>query len=474
MRAVTPGCDTRCDAFGSAGGGCEDEGVDDRGDKRDTTTQEFFTTDDWESGPSAFGVVIARSPDPSLQGRILPVESRLTFGRRPGRGGLVVEDGRLSRRHASIERRAGLPIYDLVDHESRNGSLVGGEPVQRAQLYDGSVIRLGGTVMVFGALPPASAPETGEMVGCSAAFMAAMDKVERVATSHLPVLILGPTGSGKELVARHIHARSDRRGAFVPVNCSAIPETLAESYFFGHRKGAFTGAQRDNPGFFAEAQGGTLFLDEAVELPPALQPKLLRVLETGDYTPVGSTTMRRANVRVVAATNVDLMARVEGGSFRQDLYARLAGYVIDLPPLSARRLDIPLLLRHFLARAAPGRRFEASASFTEAVLMYDWPMNVRELRTVAERLAVVDAPDGELQLSDLPPAVREPVERRRSASRAVQRVRSKGGRPSKEELHALLAEYVGNVSRLSSDLGADRRQVYRWLEYHGLDPGTYR
>jgi hydrogenase-4 transcriptional activator len=214
------------------------------------------------------------------------------------------------------------------------------------------------------------------------------------------VLILGETGVGKELVARAIHDGSPRcAGPLIKVNCTAIPRELFESEFFGHVKGAFSGALKDRMGRFQLADGGTLFLDEVGDLPPQMQPKLLRVLEESEFEPVGDDQTRRANVRVIAATNHDLSNMVAAGRFREDLYYRLSVFPIEVPPLRDRKEDIPMLASHFLEQACVRfnrPRPSLSESHIHQLQNYGWPGNVRELRNVVER-AVISARGGSLR-----------------------------------------------------------------------------
>jgi transcriptional regulator with GAF, ATPase, and Fis domain len=241
----------------------------------------------------------------------------------------------------------------------------------------------------------------GTIVGQSPALRRLLPQVELVAQTDATVLILGESGTGKELVARAIHERSQRaRHPLVKVNCGAIPRDMFESEFFGHVRGAFTGALRDRPGRFQLADGGTVFLDEVGDLPVDLQPKLLRVLQEGQYERVGDDTTRKVDVRVIAATNRDLKADVRDGRFREDLYYRLSVFPIDLPPLRERKDDIPLLAAHFVSVAArklgvPEPRL--SMQECEQLKRYDWPGNVRELQNVIER-AVILSRGGQLRL----------------------------------------------------------------------------
>ncbi|WP_437953701.1 sigma 54-interacting transcriptional regulator [Sorangium sp. So ce296] len=238
---------------------------------------------------------------------------------------------------------------------------------------------------------------------------AVIEAVKRVAASRIPVVLHGETGTGKEVLARMIHESGPRKGMrMVRVNCGAIPKDLVESTLFGHERGAFTGALQQQKGVFEEADGGTVFLDEIGELPPAAQAALLRVLEVGAFSRVGSSREIQVDVRVVAATHRDLEAMAASGAFREDLYYRLSGVVVDIPPLRERRDEIEPLARHFLRAAgeANGRHVEGVAPEALALLgAYAWPGNVRELRNVIER-AVVVARGAIIEPEDLPPRVR--------------------------------------------------------------------
>jgi DNA-binding NtrC family response regulator len=308
---------------------------------------------------------------------------------------------------------------------------------------------------------PGSAPEG--FVGASRAMQELFTVVRRAAISSYPALVTGESGTGKELVARALHQASGR-GAFVAVNCAALPENLLESELFGHEKGAFSGAERENPGLFQAADGGTLFLDEIGDLPLSLQPKLLRVLEEGEVRPVGSTRPRTVDVRVVAATNRDLEQEVEGGRFRQDLFWRLNVVHLHVPALRERPADIPLLAEHFLAsrRIAP----EAMAVLTA----YAWPGNVRELRNALER-AVTLSPSGEIGVADLPPRVRETG---RVTALVAEAARRELPLREVEKAYVLeiLARVGGNKSRAAEILEMDRKTLYRKLEEWADPEGT--
>ena len=251
------------------------------------------------------------------------------------------------------------------------------------------------------------------LVGSSEAMRRLYELLELTAPTMSTVLIGGETGTGKELVARAIHYNSPRREApFVTVNCGALPDALVESELFGHRKGAFTGADSNRPGKFEAADGGTLFLDEIGEIPLELQPKLLRALQTGEIDRIGDDHSTRIDVRIVAATNSDLEQAVSEGSFRRDLYYRLAVVQIAVPPLRERRDDIPLLAQHFLAKFSERNQRSGLRFPPEVFALFDryaWPGNVRELENAVERMVVLSR-DDVLALGALPDSVRDATE----------------------------------------------------------------
>ena len=231
------------------------------------------------------------------------------------------------------------------------------------------------------------------LVGRSKSLQVIADTIMRVAPTDISVLITGESGTGKELVAKSIHNHSKRKdGPFVAINCGAIPETLLESQLFGYKRGAFTGANRDTPGFFDKAEGGTLFLDEIGEIPQSVQVKFLRVLETGEYFPVGGVKSKQANCRIITATNRDLKVSMRDGKFREDLYYRIGGVQIFIPPLRERREDIPILAFYFaeqIARKQNIKFADFSDDAIDAMLDYHWPGNVRELRNLVENAVIL-------------------------------------------------------------------------------------
>lgn len=307
-------------------------------------------------------------------------------------------------------------------------------------------------------------------VGASRAMQELFRLIRRVASSALPALVTGETGSGKEVVARAIHALSRRR-AFVAVNCAALPENLLESELFGHTKGSFTGAGRDKPGLFEAAHEGTLFLDEVGELPRTLQPKLLRALEEGEVRRIGSNEGRRVDVRIVAATNRDLEAAVSEGSFREDLFWRLNVVPLRVPPLRDRPADVPVLAEYFLhrlIRAGSTSVREISPSAMTLMTAYPWPGNVRELRSVIERAATLGV-GARIDPSDLPDRVRQSALAESHVSEASNRAL-----PLRELERRYILEVLrqteGNRSRAAEILGLDRKTLYRKLqEYDRLD-----
>ena len=313
-----------------------------------------------------------------------------------------------------------------------------------------------------------------EIVGESPAIRELLDVIDRVAPTGARVLIAGPNGSGKELVARAIHRRSPRADApFVEVNCAAIPSELIESELFGHMKGSFTGAFADRPGKFEQADGGTLFLDEVGDMSAAAQAKVLRALEEGMVTRIGATKSISVNVRVIAATNKSLQEEIAAGNFREDLYYRLNVVPIEVPPLRSRRGDIPLLVQKFVAdltRDSGVKPKPVDADALDALVRRDWPGNVRELRNAVERLLIlstgetVQTTDVE-RLSGLPSdgALSELVncetfeEFKQQAERAF--------------LEAKLNESGWNVSETARKVNMPRSNLYKKIEKYGLQRG---
>ncbi len=307
-------------------------------------------------------------------------------------------DPSVSRLHARIE--ADALGHRLVDEGSKNGLWVNGLRARDLYLADGAELTLGAVRLRYtlAAERPvehllSTQGRFGALLGESAHMREVFAQLERVAQSDMTLLIEGESGTGKELAAEAVHARSARaaRGEFVVFDCSAVSPTLIESELFGHQRGAFTGAAKDREGAFRRAEGGTLFLDEVGELPLELQPRLLRALERREVKAVGEDSYRAADVRVVAATNRDLLAEVEAGSFRADLYYRLAVIKVRLPPLRWRPDDVPLLVRHFITELSPAAPREVGYEAMRKLQAQPWRGNVRELRNVVARAVTLSA-----------------------------------------------------------------------------------
>jgi DNA-binding NtrC family response regulator len=385
----------------------------------------------------------------------------------------------VSSRHARLERVAA--SWVLIDDGSKNGTFVNGERIAQAALRDGDLVEIGSTLLVFrAALPPATderldldttalATTSPGLVTLIPQLAEPLASLARIAPLPIPILLLGESGSGKEVLAHAVHTLSGRPGAFVAVNCGGIPATLLESQLFGHVKGAFTGAARAELGFVRTADHGTLFLDEIGDLPATAQAALLRVLQEREVVPVGDARPVKVDLRVVAATHRPLDKMTTTGEFRADLLARLAGYRHVLAPLRARREDLGILVGDLLRRAelpATGD-LRLTAAAGRRLFAHAWPLNIRELQqrlTVAAALAprgVIDAdhlsitPDDETTAEDVVDATVDPATLR-------------------ETLVASLAHHRGNISHVARDLGKARMQIHRWMKRFGLDPHSFR
>jgi DNA-binding NtrC family response regulator len=308
--------------------------------------------------------------------------------------------------------------------------------------------------------------DAGDLVGDAPCMAALRELVARVAATDRPVLVQGETGTGKELVARAIHAGSPRRGGpFVPVNCGAIQEGLLESELFGHERGAFTGADRAREGLFEVADGGTLFLDEIGEMAPALQVKLLRVLEDGEVRRVGSNRSRRVDARLVTATHRDLRAALASGAFREDLFYRISLLPVEVPPLRERPEDVPALVDLFLARSRAGRDGPLSVTprALAALRAYRWPGNVRELRNIVERMAVL-APGPTLDLDQVPPEIRLPGAGGPAAAGEGYAPDLPMAEVERRHILRVLEASGGNKTRAAAVLGITVRTLYNKIE----------
>jgi DNA-binding NtrC family response regulator len=395
---------------------------------------------------------------------------------------LSLASHRTSTRHARIVRTpAGFRLEDLG---SRNGTWVNGRAIQHLVLRDGDLLEIGRTFAIFRESlhgPATTAPDfdsrnAGEaepgllslLPGVADDFAA----LSRIARSKVPVLLRGETGTGKEVTARAVHALSRRTGPFVAVNCAAIPATLIESQLFGHAKGAFSGATRDEPGFVRAASAGTLFLDEIGDLPAASQAALLRVLQESEVVPVGTTRPVPVDLRVVAATNRPLEALVSAGGFRTDLLARLDGFTHVLPPLRERKEDLGLLVGALLRQLAPDASPTLSPDVARAMFRYRWPHNIRELGQCLARALTLAGNPATLERSHLPQAVSQELDR--SPSLAPAPAPKQPETALQSQLEGLLVQHRGNVAEVARSMGKARMQIQRWMKRFSLDPNQYR
>jgi len=424
----------------------------------------------------------------------LPSAGVVTVGR-DTRADVRVVSAAVSRRHARIHTKGRLVAIEDLD--SRNGTRVNGQRVsgEHALAY-GDVITLGDVITVLEeqsdeSLPAAAGddvPPDGIVLELGERSMFVADPImlhvytqlERLAQTPLSVLIIGETGTGKDLAANALHAWSKRRDRpLVSVNCSALPETLAESELFGYQRGAFSGANRDKVGLLESASGGTVFLDEIGDLPPMVQPKLLRVLESRKVMRLGSVREHQVDVRIVAATHRDLAGDVRAGRFRQDLFYRLSAAVVQLPPLRERRREMRLLAKRFLADAClnAGRpRLELSDAAMARLEAHDWPGNVRELKNLMEYLAATIS-NGPITPDRMPPFA--PVSKDATAKPALAQnpaVGEEGAKPfrtAKEEferrnIESALVAAGGNQTRAAKILGMPLRTLTWKLKRFGM------
>ena len=419
---------------------------------RERTTEQAEPPEQLPASSHPSRLVIAYSPDPAARHRTIALKRDggiLAVGRDVDPTHAAIADTRISRLHFRIVWDGRLQRFRIGDASSTNKLYVNGQPQTSAVLTGSEVIRAGDTLFVF--------EETDPLAEVNAI-------AERAAPSNLGLLILGETGVGKGRLARQVHEQSGRKGDFIAVNCATIPEPLAAAELFGHTRSAFSGAELVRQGLFAAAHGGTLFLDEIGDLPLSLQPLLLRALEEGVVRPVGADREQRVDVRIVAATNHDLERRCGDGKFREDLFARLAGLVIRMPALRARRAEILELVSMFSARA-----LTLSADAAEALLVWSWPHNIRELRALVSAFEVASSgPHLELAyLSRRHPKLAEPL-RGRQDHAEPRPVATRTGLPEREALKGLLAEKEGNITKVAQHLGKTRAQIYRWMKALGL------
>ncbi len=389
---------------------------------------------------------------------------------------LALADREVSRMHCALE--LGAARIALRDLGSTNGTYVGELAVRDVDLLPGAVVRVGASafrVEVEGhpqSIALSAREGFGELAGGSIAMRMVYSVLERVAVTDTTVLLTGETGTGKDVAARSIHAASPRRaGPFVPVDCGAIPENLIESELFGHVRGAFTGAIQSRKGAFEEAHGGTLFLDEIGEMPVAMQAKLLRALESRSIRRVGATALVPVDVRVVAATNRALARCVNEGTFREDLYYRLAVVEVALPPLRERQGDVALLAQRFFQKLAPANTRLASGA-VRALEARSWPGNVRELRNYVERAVALGQVQDESAPTSVVPgadALPEGIERLVPLSLPLKEARERWTEAFESiYVRAMLKATDGTVTRAAERAGVSRRFLQRTLARLGL------
>jgi DNA-binding NtrC family response regulator len=417
-------------------------------------------------------VAVLAGPD---EGREAPLGAELEIGT-ASTCGLVLTDASVSRRHLSISQLGGRVI--VRDLGSRNGTFLGGVRLKEVEAPVGAVVTVGHTSLAIQPrwyrreVQPSAKRSFGELIGESLAMREIFAILEKIAPTDVPILVEGESGTGKELVARSIHNASPRASRpYVVFDCGAVPAELAESELFGHKRGAFTGASTDRDGAFASAHGGTICLDEIGELPLDLQPKLLRVLETGEVRAVGSDERRKVDVRVVAATNRDLEVEARRGRFRSDLLYRLEVVKIRVPPLRLRPEDIPALVARLLAGKLPPGDAPSGENLRK-LTGYGWPGNVRELRNVLARAVALAQTPGqppapfERLVFNLGPAAALPA----TIGTEFPGVSSPlPYHEAKEQLMldfhrayvgALLERHKGNVQRAAQAAGLSRKHLY--------------
>jgi len=392
-----------------------------------------------------------------------------------------IPDARMSSDHARISlTEQGWLLEDLG---SKNGCIVNGTLTPRAILDHGDVVALGHTFFLFreipvplDAAPDMAAGDLPAPTPALATFVASLERghssLARIAKTSVAVVLLGQTGTGKEIVARALHELSGRPGPFVAVNCGALPETLLEAELFGHKRGAFSGAIHDRPGLIRSADGGTLFLDEVGELPPGSQVAFLRVLQEHEVVPVGDERPIKVDTRLCAATHRDLDALVERRQFRRDLYARLFGLVLELPPLRDRMEDLGILIAALLDRLAGERPITFTPAAMRAMVQHDWPLNIRELEKCLTA-AIALAEDGPILLEHLPPSVRRPRVPRPGTLPEIEPL-STEDLELREQLIELLTEHAGNVTAVAKVMTKGRMQIHRWAKRFGLDIEGFR
>jgi DNA-binding NtrC family response regulator len=396
----------------------------------------------------------------------------------PGRA--EVFDPWMSGEHAELIRTGG--GWELRDLGSSNGTWVWGQRRSSVTLNDGDLFDTGGTFWLFRHMvardPLPTYPAEDLLGSLYPPLVELADRVRRVARTRVPVMLLGATGTGKEVIARELHRLSGRAGPFVAINTGAIQKSLTASELFGVEKGAHSTAEASRIGQVRSAEGGTFLLDEVGDTPIEVQVALLRLLQESEVLPVGGTIPQRVDVRFVCATHRDLAAMVKNGEFRQDLYGRIKGCTLEAPSLEDRAEDIGLLIGRFLRRYG-GEGLTFSTTAYRALVQYHWPLNIRELEKTVET-AIALAPRNRIELEHLPREIRDsrPLESR--AAKEVVPISSPEidvetpDAALARELVRMMTLHNGNVSRVAKSMGRSRMQVHRWIKRLNVDPATYR
>ncbi|MBK9265539.1 MAG: sigma 54-interacting transcriptional regulator [Polyangiaceae bacterium] len=443
-----------------------------------------------QARPRPFLFVVLHCDNPTLRGARIGLSDidEVTIGRGSTRQVVRVGDRRLelqlpsssiSKTHARLAR--GSNGWFLEDLGSKNGCVVRGTRVKSAEVHDGDFIEMGAIVLRFAAAMQALPEHAGDFdaanpvpnqVGFSSlvpSIASSLGALARIAVLPITTLLLGDTGTGKEVLAKGMHDLSGRPGPFIAVNCGGLTASLVESQLFGHVRGAFTGALREEPGFIRSADTGTLFLDEIGDLPLTAQATLLRVLQEREVVPVGDSRPMRVDVRVIAATNKRLDTLCFEGKFRSDLYARLAGYQHDLPPLQQRIEDLGLLVAAILERINIGdaRHARLNMRVARRLLSHSWPLNIRELEN-ALTVAVALADHGVVECAHLPQSITN------TSAPVTPPPEPMQPGETREQVEALLRQYGGNVTAVARATNRSRMQVHRWLQRFGIDPEQFR
>ncbi|WP_437825710.1 sigma 54-interacting transcriptional regulator [Sorangium sp. So ce1153] len=459
--------------------------ADDPDSRTLSSTEELKEIGDAHLRPHLFLVLEAHRPlalpvrfsltklDELVIGRGTAREIEATAGAR--RLAVRTDDRRMSSTHARLGKL--LQRWVLDDLGSKNGTLVDGVRTTRAELEDGDLIELGHTFFLYREAIPcepndppvldlaASRPEAPGLATVLPQLHRVFERLVPIARSTVSVILEGETGTGKEVMARALHALSGRTGDFVAVNCGALPKDLVEAELFGHKKGAFSGATEDRLGLVRSADRGTLFLDEIGDLPAPAQAALLRTLQQREVRPIGGARSLAVDFRIIAATHRPLERMVEGGAFRADLWNRLAGHKVELPPLRARREDLGLLTGAILASLPPEHTAQVRIHprAARAMLRHDWPGNVRELEKCLGTAVVLAGEQGQVDLEHLSPAVQRALEGPMAEDAA-----------RRDELVRLLEVHRGNITAVASEMGKARMQIQRWLKRYGIDAERFR